>query len=119
VPSSINRHGEKIECFMQGTRDYIKFVKRGYSRVSQINAFHVRNGRMTPEQARQLNAEHDGRKPPSLEIFLEYVGLTEAEFNEIVKGMAIPPYEHDFDDDTLAERTWDFDQWYRENNRPK
>ena len=23
---------EKIECFMQGVRDYLKFIKRGYSR---------------------------------------------------------------------------------------
>jgi len=117
VPTDINAHGEKIECFMQGTRDYIKFIKRGYSRVAQINAFHVRNGRMSTDEARRLNLAHDGRKPPSLEVFLEYVGLTEVEFNEIVKGMAIPPYEHDFDDQELAARTWDFDQWYRENNR--
>ena len=31
VPDEINPHGEKIECFMQGTRDYIKFLKRGCS----------------------------------------------------------------------------------------
>ena len=117
VPSDINAHGEKIECFMQGTRDYIKFIKRGYSRVAQINAFHVRNGRMSTEEARQLNAAHDGRRPPSLDVFLEYVGLTEAEFNEIVTGMAIPPYEHEFGRRDDAESTWDFEQWYRENNR--
>jgi N-acetyl sugar amidotransferase len=114
VPRELNAHGEKIECFMQGTRDYIKFIKRGYSRVAQINAFHVRTGRMTPEEAVRLNEEYDGRKPPSLEIFLDYVGLTEAEFNEIVQGMGIPPYEHDFDSTAVADRTWDFDQWYRE-----
>ena len=117
VPAAINGHGEKIECFMQGTRDYIKFIKRGYSRVCQISAFHVRGGRMTPEEARATTAEFDGRKPPSLEVFLEYVGLTEAEFREFATQMAIPPYQHDFDNDRPAERTWDFDQWYREDNR--
>lgn len=117
VPREINDHGEKIECFMQGTRDYIKFIKRGYSRVAQINAFHIRNGRMDIEEARRLNEEHDGRKPPSLEVFLEYVGLTESEFNELVRGMAIPPYDHDFSADRPAAKTWDFDQWYREDNR--
>jgi N-acetyl sugar amidotransferase len=117
VPRDINAHGEKIECFMQGTRDYIKFIKRGYSRVTQINAFHVRAGRMTPEEARRLNAEFDGRRPPSLAVFLEYVGLTEDEFNTIVKGMAIPPYEHDFAATPDAAATWDFDRWYREDNR--
>ncbi len=117
VPSELNQHGEKIECFMQGSRDYIKFIKRGYSRVAQINAFHVRNGRMTSEEALKLSQEYDGRRPPSLDIFLEYVGLTETEFNEIVKGMAIPPYEHDFDLRGDAPKVWDFDQWYREDNR--
>ena len=119
VPGEINGHGEKIECFMQGTRDYIKFVKRGYSRVAQINALHIRNGRMEIEEARKLGAQFDGQKPPSLEVFLEYVGLTEGEFNQIVKGMAIPPYEHDFESTRVADQTWDFDQWYREDNRPK
>ena len=45
------------------------------------------------------------------------MGLSEAEFNEIVKGMAIPPYNHDFSEAELADTSWDFDQWYREDNR--
>ena len=119
VPVKINDHGEKIECFMQGSRDYIKFIKRGYSRVAQINAFHVRNGRMTTEEAEKVNSEFDGQRPPSLEIFLEYVGLTEPEFNEIVKATAIPPYKHDFAANMTAKPTWDIMQWYREDNRKK
>lgn len=119
VPVALNQHGEKIECFVQGTRDFIKYIKRGYGRVSQINSFHIRNGRMTPEEAQKLNAEYDGRKPPSLEIFLEYVGLTEEEFNRLVKASAIPPYQHDFENQKTSAKTWDFDQWYREDNRKK
>ena len=48
---------------MQGTRDYIKFLKRGYSRVSQINALNVRHKRMTPAEAKEINEKFDGRKP--------------------------------------------------------
>jgi N-acetyl sugar amidotransferase len=114
VPSDINQHGEKIECFMQGVRDYIKYLKRGYSRVAQINAFHVRSGKMTPEEALRLNDEFDGRRPHSLDIFLEYIGLTEDEFNETVKKMVIPPNEPDFIFMRQASRPWDFDNWYRE-----
>ena len=88
VPDELNEHGEKIECFMQGTRDYVKYLKRGYSRVSQINSLNVRNNRMTPEEAKKLNEKFDGRKPPSLEVFLEYVGLSEEEFNQIVDKIA-------------------------------
>ena len=104
---------------MQGTRDYIKFIKRGYSRVAQINAFDVRTGRLSTEEANKLSEEFDGRKPPSLEIFLEYMGLTEEEFNKTVKGMAIPPYDHQFDAKEMSEKTWDFDKFYREDNRKK
>jgi hypothetical protein len=47
------------------------------------------------------------------------MGLTEKEFNEIVKKMAIPPYEHDFSSPREAKKTWDFNRWYREDNRKK
>lgn len=117
VPREVNSHGEKIECFMQGSRDYIKFIKRGYSRVAQINAFHIRNGRMTTDDARRINTEFDGQRPPSLEVFLEYMGLTEEEFNEIVVATEIPPYHHDFAANKTASPTWDAVQWYREDNR--
>lgn len=119
VPREINGHGEKIECFMQGARDYIKFIKRGYSRVAQINAFHVRNGRMTTEEARRINEQYDGQRPHSLDVFLEYMGLTEEEFNDIVLKTAVPPYEHDFAANRHAEPTWDLVHWYREDNRKK
>ena len=119
VPDEINPHGEKIECFMQGTRDYIKFLKRGYSRVSQINALNVRHKRMTPEEAKKINEKFDGRKPPSLDIFLEYVGLSEEEFNNFVDKNVIPPNNPNYNTNEIAKKTWDFDQWYRENNKKK
>jgi len=119
VPSEINPHGEKIECFMQGTRDYIKFLKRGYSRVSQINSFNVRNNRMTPAEAKEMNEKFDGRKPPSLEVFLEYVGLSEEEFNQFVDKTVIPPNKPNYKLDKIAKKTWDFDDWYREDNNKK
>ena len=102
---------------MQGTRDYIKFLKRGYSRVSQINALNVRHKRMTPAEAKEINEKFDGRKPPSLDIFLEYVGLTENEFNEIVDRTTIPPHKPNYNTNEIASKTWDFDQWYREDNK--
>ena len=119
VPSEINQHGEKIECFMQGTRDYIKFLKRGYSRVSQINALNVRNNRTTPDEAKKINEKYDGRKPQSLDIFLEYVGLSEEEFNEFVDRTVIPPNKPNYQTNKIASKTWDFDQWYREDNKKK
>ena len=117
VPRKINTSCEKIECFMQGTRDYVKYLKRGYSRISQINAFHLRNGRISKEEAEEYRKK-EGVKPPSLKIFLEYMGLTEDEFNLIIQPTIIPPFQPDLMNSTWAEKTPDFDEWYREDNRP-
>jgi N-acetyl sugar amidotransferase len=113
VPSGCNSSCEKIECFMQGPRDYIKFTKRGYSRVSQITSFDIRTGRMTREEAEKIVAL-EGRRPESIKLLLEYMDMSEDEFEKILKQHAIPPYKHDFSTEQMAEKTWDFEQWYRE-----
>lgn len=110
---------EKIECFMQGMRDYIKYLKRGYSRVSQMVALDLRNGRISKEHGQELVDKYEGRKPPSLEIFLDYVGLEESEFNEIVSNTVVPPNRPDFGKNEWAPKTWDFENWYREDEATK
>jgi len=106
---------EKIECAMQGVRDYLKFLKRGYSRVTQMTALDIRNGRLTKDEADLLIKKWEGKKPPSLEIFLEYMEMTEDEFNEIVAKLVVPPYEPDFHGIEWGKRTADFERWYRES----
>jgi N-acetyl sugar amidotransferase len=105
---------EKIECHLQGVRDYIKFLKRGYSRVSQMVALDLRNGRITKERADELVRQFEGKKPPSLALFLDYLSITEDEFNKIVLQTVVPPHEPDFSTIDEADKTWDFDRWYRE-----
>jgi len=106
---------EKIECTMQGMRDYIKYLKRGYGRVSQMTALDLRNGRIAKEHADKLIAEYEGRKPPSLTLFLEYLGITEDQFNHIVAKTVVPPFKPDFEGMEFAPKTHDFDRWYRED----
>jgi N-acetyl sugar amidotransferase len=83
---------EKIECFMQGVRDYLKFLKRGYSRTAHLTSLDIRNGRMTRKRALELVSEHDGKRPASLDVFLKYVDITEDEFHEIAKSHAVSPW---------------------------
>lgn len=116
IPLEVNPHGEKIECFMQGTRDYVKYIKRGYGRAAQISAFLARKGNLSADEALELSATHDGKRPPSLDVFLEYVGLSEEEFRQIASSHSVFPYSHDFDNEGASEKTWDFDTWYREGN---
>ncbi len=104
---------EKIECYMQGVRDYIKYLKRGYSRVTQMTALDIRNNRMEKTEADHLISEFEGKKPPSLELFLEYLDLTEDEFNNIVSKTVVPPWQPNFKVES-GKKTWDFNRWYRE-----
>lgn len=107
---------EKIECHMQGVRDYIKYLKRGYSRVTQMTVLDLRNARMTKAEAEELIYKYEGKKPPSLEVFLEYVDLDEQEFNEIVSKTVVPPNKPEFNSNEWSPKTWDFDNMYREKS---
>ncbi len=105
---------EKIECYMQGVRDYIKYIKRGYSRPTHLVALDVRNGRLSTEQGQHLAHEYEGRRPPSLDLFLDFVGLNEAEFLEIAMSHQVSPYVHDPASTQPGARTADFERWNRD-----
>lgn len=105
---------EKIECHMQGVRDYIKYLKRGYSRVTQMTVLDIRNGRMQKAEADKLISEYEGKKPPSLVAFLEYLGITEHQFNMIVQKTVVAPFKPDFSKEEWSQKNWDFEYMYRE-----
>ncbi|KZZ41108.1 ATPase [Thalassolituus sp. HI0120] len=105
---------EKIECYLQGVRDYIKFLKRGYSRVTQMTALDLRKGEISKPDADALIKEFEGKRPPSLDLFLEYLDMPETEFNELVMKLIVPPFKPDFSAIKDAPKTWDFDTWFRE-----
>jgi N-acetyl sugar amidotransferase len=105
---------EKIECYQQGVRDYIKYIKRGYSRPSHLVAIDVRNGRISKEQGDQMVSDFEGKRPPSLDLFLDFVGLTESQFLEIAMSHQVSPYVHDPAKTLPGARTDDFDSWSRD-----
>ncbi len=110
---------EKIECYMQGVRDYIKFIKRGYSRPSHLVALDVRNDRMSKEQGQHFIEQYEGRRPPSLDLFLNFMGMTEEEFIEVAMSHQVSPYRHDPARTTDGDKTPDFDRWSRDGGLPR
>jgi N-acetyl sugar amidotransferase len=105
---------EKIECAMQGVRDYIKYLKRGYGRTAHLASIDIRNGRMDRETAAQLIAGHDGKRPASLDVFLEYVGIDEGRFMEIVAKHVVAPWQQpDLIQIESAAELWDHQMWPR------
>jgi N-acetyl sugar amidotransferase len=108
---------EKIECFMQGVRDYIKFLKRGFGRTTHLVSIDIRNGRLSREAAEEMVREYDGKRPGSLDIFLKYLGLTEAEFMQLVMPHVVPPNEMpslaDMASNRMNHEPWDYEIWPR------
>jgi len=102
---------EKIEYQLQGPRDYLKFIKRGYARTTHLTSIDIRNGRMTRDEAKRLVEKYEGKRPASLDYILAVLGIDEAEWRKIATAQAIPPYVHDFNNEKRDEPLWDMAQW--------
>jgi N-acetyl sugar amidotransferase len=67
-----------------GIHDYLKFIKFGYGRASDHACKDIRAGRMTREEGIEMIKKYDHIKPKKdLKRWLEYVGMTENEFDQI------------------------------------
>ncbi len=106
---------EKIECALTGVRDYCKYIKRGYARISHLTSIDIRNGRLSREKALELIKQYEGKRPASLDIFLRYIGITEDEFNRIMLKHQISPYKHDFSKTKHDKPLSDMGQWLFRN----
>lgn len=105
---------EKIECMFTGIRDYVKYLKRGFARITHLTTLDIKHGRISRDEAMKLIKQHEGKKPKSLEVFLEFLGITEDEFNEIVSRHVIPPaLPTDPQGLKQGDRLWDQDLWFR------
>lgn len=72
---------EDVHCFHSaGLHDYIKYLKYGYSKVTDHACREIRLKRMTREEGIQQVREYSDRKPTDLHLFLEWLGMDETEF---------------------------------------
>ena len=109
VPEQYNY--EKIECYMQGVRDYIKYLKRGYTRPTHLATLDIRHNRMTRNEGKKLIKEYEGKEPPSLDIFLKLVGITKEQFYEVTKKHAVSPWKISSVEHQLGAKLPDFSKW--------
>ena len=107
---------EKIECAMQGIRDYIKFVKRGFGRTSHLVSIDIRNNRMSREEGEKLVKENDGKRPKSLDGFLDMLNLTDEEFYKIVFKHVVAPHEPESIPKLMSKKNnfipYDINRWF-------
>ena len=67
-----------------GIHDYLKFVKFGYGRATDHSCKDIRSGIITREQGIEMVRKYDHIKPRrDLERWLQYVNMTEEEFDYI------------------------------------
>jgi N-acetyl sugar amidotransferase len=76
---------EDVHCFHSaGVHDYIKYLKYGYSKVTDHASREIRLKRMTREEGITKVVEYTDRKPADLPLFLDWVGMSEQEFFDAV-----------------------------------
>ena len=83
---------EKIECIMQGSRDYIKFMKRGFGRTTHLASIDIRNKRIKKKDGKELVKLYDGKRPRSIDLLMKILKLSEKELYEIVTKHTVYPH---------------------------
>jgi N-acetyl sugar amidotransferase len=74
-----------------GVHDYMKFIKFGYGRATDHASKDIRSGYMTREEGVAMVRKYDHVKPMrDLKRWLEYVGMSEDEFDRIADGFRDP-----------------------------
>ncbi|MDC1049431.1 N-acetyl sugar amidotransferase [Candidatus Pelagibacter sp.] len=102
---------EKLECRLNGVRDWLKYIKRGFGRTAQSVAREIRLGKMTKEEGKVLVQKYHAKKPQSLKYFLKIMNLTEDEFMKIVLKHEISPWKFDEKMVNDGKQLHDQDSW--------
>jgi len=74
-----------VDCFnYSDVHDYIKYVKHGYGKVTDHASREIRLRRMSREEGIQVAHHYTNIEPKNLELFLQWIGMTENSFHYII-----------------------------------
>lgn len=91
-----------------GIHDYLKYIKFGYGRCTDHACKDIRDGKIIREQGIELVKKYDHVKPKDLYRWLEYVNMTEEEFDRICDTFRDKRvWEQSFDGTWLKDNIWD------------
>ena len=76
---TFNIYAKNDDIHANGLHDYLKYLKFGYGRATDDASNEVRHGRMSRERAIDMVAKYDHVRPTDMDVFLNSVGMTEAE----------------------------------------
>ncbi|MEG6548845.1 N-acetyl sugar amidotransferase [Desulfocurvibacter africanus] len=83
----------KIEDHANAVHDYQKYLKFGYGRATDDASMEIRHGRMTREEGIEMVRRYDHRRPPSLDTYLDFLGISDREFVECTCGNGMRDHE--------------------------
>ena len=73
-----------------GIHDYMKYIKFGYGRATDHVCKDIRSGKLTRKKGIEIVRRMDPVKPKDLYRWLEYVGWSEKEFDEVADSFRDP-----------------------------
>ena len=77
---------ESIHCWNDaGVHDYIKYLKYGYGKATDHASRDIRLKRLNREEGAELVRRYDHHKPKGLYRFLEWVNMTEQEWDAVIQ----------------------------------
>lgn len=90
-----------------GIHDYLKFIKLGYGRGSDHACKDIRAGKMTRDEGIEMVRHYDHVKPRrDLDRWLDYVGMTEEEFDRVCDTFRDPRVWRIKDGQWLKDNIW-------------
>lgn len=78
---------KKMEDHANDIHDYLRYLKYGYGRGTQHACEEIRMGRMTREQGIEMAEKYDPARPSTLDAYLDFMEMSEAEFEEAIAPM--------------------------------
>jgi N-acetyl sugar amidotransferase len=93
------------DIYENGIKDYLKYIKFGYGRATDHVCKDIRAGIMTREDGIAMIRKYDAVKSSDLYRWLDYVGMSEEEFDRIADTFR----------DSRVWRKNEMDQWVKDN----
>jgi len=84
---TFNLYDKVDDVHANGVHDYLKYLKFGYGRATDDASTEIRHGRMTREQGIAMVVKHDAARPRDLDLLLEFLGMTETQFEGLVEHL--------------------------------
>ena len=82
---------EDVHCFHSaGLHDYLKYLKYGYSKVTDHATREIRLKRITREKGIELVKKYSNIWPDDINIFLDWIGMEEKDFFSYINNFRDP-----------------------------